>query len=108
LINGHLSRSAPRKLKLAEELIGRWHEKRFDLSRYKDRYREKILQAIEAKRKGHELPVPEEEEPPVINLMDALRQSIARSNRYHAVHKRRTKSDEKPSPRHSTRHRRRA
>lgn len=83
--------TTPRKLKLAEELIGEWHEKRFDFSRYKDRYREKVLQAIEAKRKGRELPPPEEEAPPVINLMDALRQSIARSNGHHAGHPRRAK-----------------
>jgi non-homologous end joining protein Ku len=98
----------PRKLKLGEKLIRESHEKRLDFSRYKDRYREKVLQAIEAKRKGRELPAPEEEEPPVINLMDALRRSIARTGGNGAERPRRTKSDENHSPRHSTRHRRRA
>jgi DNA end-binding protein Ku len=83
--------TTPRKLKLAEELIGEWHEKRFEFSHYKDRYREKVIKAIEAKRKGRELPELEEEEPAVINLMDALRQSIARSNGRHADPPRRTK-----------------
>jgi non-homologous end joining protein Ku len=100
--------TTPRKPNLAEELFSEWHAKRFDFSRYKDRYREKVLQAIKAKRKGHELPVPEEEEPPAIILMDALRRNIARTGRNGAERPRRTKSDQKHSPRHSTRHRRRA
>ncbi len=101
--------TTPRKLKLAEELIGEWHEKRFDFGRYKDRYREKVLQAIEAKRKGRELPAPEEEERPVINLMDALRQSIAGKNGHHAPHPRRVKAGSgNHAPSHRTRGRRRA
>jgi DNA end-binding protein Ku len=101
--------TTPRKLKLAEELIGEWHEKHFDFGRYKDRYREKVVKAIEAKRKGHELPAPEEEEPPVINLMDALRQSIARRNGHHAAHVRRSKAGSgNHAARHRSGHRRRA
>lgn len=69
--------STPRKLKLAEQLVEQWHEKKFDFSQYEDRYHQKVKEAIEAKEKGVEIEAPEEEEPEVINLMDALKRSIA-------------------------------
>jgi DNA end-binding protein Ku len=65
-----------RKLRLAEQLITSWHEGKFDFSDYKDRYRQKVKQAIEAKKKGVQISAPEEEEPEVINLMDALKRSV--------------------------------
>jgi len=68
------------KLRLAEDLISKWHEDDFDFSAYKDRYREKVKEAIAAKKKGHEIEAPEEEEEPeVINLIDALKESVARA-----------------------------
>jgi DNA end-binding protein Ku len=68
------------KLKLAEDLIGKWQDGDFDYSGYKDRYREKVKEAIAAKAKGVELAAPEEEEAPdVINLMDALKKSVAQT-----------------------------
>lgn len=73
------ARTESRKLRLAEQLIDEWHEGKFDFSKYHDRYREKVQQAIEAKRKGVKIEVPEEEEPQVVNLMDALKKSIARA-----------------------------
>lgn len=66
-----------RKLHVAEELVGKWHEGKFDFSEYKDRYRQKVKQAIEAKQNGEDVTAPEEEEPEVINLMEALQRSIA-------------------------------
>ena len=66
-----------RKLHLAEELVGKWQDGDFAFSEYKDRYRQKVKQAIEAKRKGDEITSPEEEEPKVINLMEALQRSVA-------------------------------
>jgi len=66
----------PRQLRLAEQLIANWHEGRFDFSDYKDRYRQKVKEAIEAKKKGVPISAPEEEQPEVINLMDALKQSV--------------------------------
>jgi DNA end-binding protein Ku len=68
--------TTPRKLKLAEELVGKWHEGKFDFSEYKDRYRQKVKQAIEAKEKGVDIEPPEEEEGEVINLMEALQRSV--------------------------------
>ena len=71
------AQAEPRKLRLAEQLIDQWHEGKFDFSKYKDRYQEKVRAAIAAKEKGEEITAPEEEEPEVINLMDALKQSVA-------------------------------
>src|SRR3954454_23087231 len=68
------------KLRLAEDLISKWHDGDFDFSDYKDRYRQKVKEAIAAKKKGVELQPPEEEdEPEIINLMDALKESVART-----------------------------
>lgn len=73
------ARTETRKLRLAEELVSEWQNDKFDFSSYRDNYREKVKQAIEAKRKGEELAPPEEEPPEVINLMDALKRSVARA-----------------------------
>ena len=71
------ARTTPSKLKLAEQLIGKWHDGKFDFSAYTDNYREKIQAAIAAKKKGETFEAEEEEEPEVINLMDALKRSVA-------------------------------
>jgi DNA end-binding protein Ku len=49
------------KLRLAEDLIGKWQDGDFDYSAYKDTYREKVKDAIAAKAKGVEVTAPEEE-----------------------------------------------
>jgi len=102
--------TTPRKLKLAEELVGKWNEGRFDFSEYRDNYRNKIKQAIEAKEKGVEIEAPEEEETEVINLMEALQQSVARAGKDGSARRahsgRRTKAapaKKKPHPTHRRR-----
>lgn len=71
------ARPNPRNLKLAEQLVRQHGVKDFDLGAYKDRYRQKVQEALRAKKKGVQLEEPEdEEEPEVINLMEALRQSV--------------------------------
>jgi DNA end-binding protein Ku len=75
-------RTATSKLKLAEDLIGKWQEGKFDFASYKDRYRQKVKEAIAAKKKGHAIEAPEEEDTgEVINLMEALKQSVANVGR---------------------------
>jgi DNA end-binding protein Ku len=69
-------RLTPAKIKLAEGLVAKWQEGKFDFGSYKDRYREKVKEAVAAKKKGVVLEPPEEEEPEVINLMEALKQSL--------------------------------
>jgi DNA end-binding protein Ku len=72
-------RIAASKLRLAEDLVGKWQTGKFDFSEYKDRYRQKVKEAIAAKKKGVEITPPEEEEhADVINLMEALKQSVAK------------------------------
>jgi DNA end-binding protein Ku len=67
-----------RKVKLAEQIIEQWTEGRFDFSDYVDRSLEKTQALIDAKIKGHDVvkPAEDEDEPDVINLMDALKKSM--------------------------------
>jgi DNA end-binding protein Ku len=68
------------ELRLATKLIESSTRKKFDLSRYHDQYTERVQQLIDAKIQGKEIvKAPREEESPVINLMDALRKSVAQT-----------------------------
>jgi DNA end-binding protein Ku len=81
---------APRKVKLAEDLLKSHGDVKFDIADYEDRYRGRLTKLIEAKIAGHEIAEPEEEEEkPVVNFLDALQQSI-----------RKRKTVAKPSARH--------
>jgi DNA end-binding protein Ku len=69
----------PKELQLAMTLIKASATDKLDLSQYKDVYTEKLTKLIEAKVAGQELVSPPPSEPAhVINLMDALRQSVER------------------------------
>lgn len=71
-------RTTGSKLKLAEDLIGKWQDGEFDFTSYKDRYRQKVKEAIAAKKKGKTIEPPEEEDSgEVINLMEALKRSVS-------------------------------
>jgi DNA end-binding protein Ku len=69
---------AAKQVKLALALIDAWYSDDFDFTSYDDNYRERLQRLIEAKKKGHEVVEPEDEEkePEVINLMEALKQSV--------------------------------
>jgi DNA end-binding protein Ku len=68
------------ELKLAQTLIDASTSKKFDLSKYENRYTESLKALIDAKVEGKELVAPPQvEEPQVINIMDALRQSVAKA-----------------------------
>jgi DNA end-binding protein Ku len=57
----------------------------FDASKYDDTYRKELLDLIQAKAKGRELPEPEDgEEGEVVDLMAALRESVERTRRKRA------------------------
>lgn len=65
------------ELELAEDLIGRMSGD-FDLSGLKDEYRDKLLEIIDRKIEGKQITVPEMESlAPVIDIMSALKESIA-------------------------------
>jgi DNA end-binding protein Ku len=68
----------PEEIKLARQVIGNF-EGALDLTEYKDKYQEELQRIIDAKIAGEEVVATEEEAPPkVVNLMDALRQSLDR------------------------------
>ncbi len=72
------ARIKPDEVKLARQVIANF-ETEGDLTRYKDDYQEALRKVIDAKIAGEEVTVPEEEAPPkVVNLMEALRQSLER------------------------------
>ena len=51
-----------------------------DYASYKDSYVEKLTKVIQTKVDGEEVvQVPDPEEPKIVNLMDALKQSVARA-----------------------------
>jgi DNA end-binding protein Ku len=65
------------EMQLAEDLIERMSGE-FDLSGHKDEYRDKLLEIIEQKIEGKQITVPEIESlAPVIDIMSALKESIA-------------------------------
>jgi DNA end-binding protein Ku len=53
----------------------------FDPERYDDTYRSELLELIRAKAEGTPLPEPHEEEAQVVDLMQALRESVERTQR---------------------------
>jgi DNA end-binding protein Ku len=68
----------PDEIKLAKQVIENF-EGELDLSEYRDQYQEELQRIIDAKIAGEEVVASTEEAPPkVVNLMDALRQSLDR------------------------------
>jgi DNA end-binding protein Ku len=71
---------APAEMDLVKTLIQAQTPKTFDFSKYKDVYTEKLAKLIEAKVAGQEIVTPpQQEEAQVINLMEALKQSVAKA-----------------------------
>jgi DNA end-binding protein Ku len=72
------SKPGERELKMAEQLIASLDAK-FEPAKYKDDYREQVMALIEKKQAGEEIVAeePEEKGGKVVNLMDALRKSLA-------------------------------
>lgn len=68
----------PDEVKLARQVIGSF-ETQGDLTQYRDEYQDELRRVIDAKVAGHEVVAEAEEAPPkVVNLMEALRQSLER------------------------------
>lgn len=68
-----------KEMKLAEMLIDELTEKKFDPLAYKDEYRARLLERIEAKAKGKDIIMEREEEEKVgevIDIMEALQRSL--------------------------------
>jgi DNA end-binding protein Ku len=72
------SKVKPDEIKLAKQVIENF-EGELDLTEYRDEYQEELQRIIDAKIAGEEVVATAEETPPkVVNLMDALRQSLDR------------------------------
>ncbi|MHB8861400.1 MAG: non-homologous end joining protein Ku, partial [Pirellulaceae bacterium] len=69
-----------KELELTKSLIEATTEEDFDLSQFQDVHATRLRELVEGKVQGKEIvAAPSEELPPVINLMDALRESIAQA-----------------------------
>jgi DNA end-binding protein Ku len=65
------------EMKMATQLVNQFTGK-FQPEKFKDTYRDTLVKIIKAKEKGETVPVAEEEQPEApIDLMEALRQSVA-------------------------------
>lgn len=75
-------RKINRQVQLAQTLIRNWFTRSFDFTSYDDRYRKQVKALIRAKVEGREIvkPSEEEEEPQVVNLLEALKQCVAQTN----------------------------
>ena len=72
------SKVKPDEIRLAKQVIENF-EGELDLTEYRDAYQEELQRIIDAKIAGEEVVATAEETPPkVVNLMDALRQSLDR------------------------------
>src|SRR4026209_481323 len=72
------SKIKPDEIKLAKQVIENF-DSELNLTEYKDQYQEELQRIIDAKIAGEEVVATVEEAPPkVVNLMDALRQSLDR------------------------------
>jgi DNA end-binding protein Ku len=70
------------ELNLTKKLLDAFEKPKFSIAVYKDHYVEELRKIIEAKVEGKELVTPPEvETPKVINLMDALKKSVAAAKR---------------------------
>lgn len=68
----------PDEMKLADTLIQASKIEEFDYSKYKDEYTDELKRLIRMKVDGQEIvQAPDLEEPKILNLMDALKQSVA-------------------------------
>lgn len=88
-----------KQLAMANELV-RAYSAPFELDAFKDDYENALRELIEAKQKNLPLPLEEEKAKPtkVINLMDALRESVSQAKRPVASEKRPPKSAQKKGP----------
>ena len=76
-------RNLTRQVRLAQTLIEQWSDGDFDLAQYHDDYRDQVKKLLEARKRGHEVEEPEQEEtaPRSLNLMEALKRSVAEHRR---------------------------
>lgn len=68
--------------KMARQLIEQLSERRFDPSKFKDEFRQRVLEAVEQKVAGHEITSsPEASSAQVVDLFEALKASLQQSEK---------------------------
>jgi DNA end-binding protein Ku len=66
------------ELKLTKSLLDVFYKKKLELSDFPEHYSQRVKELVEAKIAGKQIAMPPtDEHPPVINLMDALKKSLA-------------------------------
>jgi DNA end-binding protein Ku len=87
-------RKINRQVQLAQALIRNWFTREFDFTSYDDAYRKKVKDLIKAKVEGREVVTPgeEEEQPEVVNLLDALKRSVAETSHRGKTRRRKRRS----------------
>jgi len=73
----------PAELEMANSLVESFSAG-FDPGKYDDTYRKELLELIRSKADGVPLPEPQHEEAEVVDLMQALRESVERTKRSRA------------------------
>jgi DNA end-binding protein Ku len=73
----------PAEVEMAKTLVENLSSE-FDPAKYHDSYRGELLELIQAKAEGQPLPEPAEPEAEVVDLMQALRESVERTQRRRA------------------------
>ena len=87
------------ELRLATTLIDASTSERFDMAKYEDEYTARLKSLIESKMEEQPTPAaPSEKEPPLINLMDALRRSVAQQSRAKGAARKRERDETNPRP----------
>jgi DNA end-binding protein Ku len=67
------------ELSLATQLIENLRAKKWEPEKYRDTYRQRVLDVIKKKQKGEEIAAPKEREPAqVVDLMEALKRSLGK------------------------------
>lgn len=84
------------ELSLAKQLI-HGSTSKFDLGAYKDDYEAAVKKLVEAKRKGKPLPEPEQElpKPKVVNILEALKKSLAQGKKEETPQRKRSSQNKK-------------
>src|SRR5437762_481139 len=77
---GEDAKVKPGELELAQRLVNELSNEAFQPEKYSDEYRERVLQVVESKVEGREVTslAPQEQRTQVIDLMDALKQSLGK------------------------------
>ncbi len=70
------------ELRLATQLIENLRAKKWEPEKYRDTYRQRVLDVIKKKQKGEEIAAPKKREPAqVVDLMEALKRSLGKRER---------------------------